>query len=136
MTVEFFGPWVIRVEDVVDVFEPRLTLAGTDNADGEYFPVSGQPLDVAVTGSAWTINAHTPWSGDDGATVWDPLKLRRSTRFDRMTGLIVDLETGRPSGGGIGPVYFFMRLVCVCADPEVNPDPLPNPYDFTLPDGT
>ncbi|MFG2646010.1 hypothetical protein ACGFYP_34195 [Streptomyces sp. NPDC048370] len=53
-----------------------------------------------------------------------------------MAGLVVDLEAGRRTGGGVGPLYIYLHLVGVCAAPEVNPDPLPNPYDFTLPDWT
>ncbi|MFI8101265.1 hypothetical protein [Streptomyces sp. NPDC086023] len=51
-----------------------------------------------------------------------------------MAGLVVDLETGRPPTGDIGPLHFHLHLVCVCGDPEITPDPAPNPYDFTLPD--
>ncbi|GAA0271282.1 hypothetical protein GCM10010302_06060 [Streptomyces polychromogenes] len=134
--MEFFGPWEIQLGELIDLWGTKLTLAGTDNADGEYFPVSGQPLDVAVTGSAWTISVQMARPDDDGGQAWDPRELRRSTRFDRMTGLVVDIESGLPQGDVVGPLYFYMHLVCVCRAPGVAPDPVPNPYDFTLPGRT
>ncbi|MEV7547544.1 hypothetical protein [Streptomyces sp. NPDC089915] len=134
--MEFFGPWVIRLDNATEPFWSKFTLAGTDDADGDYFPESGQVLEVSVTGGAWTISAHAASLDGEGGRGWVPRELRRGTRFDRMTGLIVDLEAGWPPGDVIGPLYFYMHFACVCGDPGVNPDPGPSPYDFTLPDRT
>ncbi|MFI8101266.1 hypothetical protein [Streptomyces sp. NPDC086023] len=65
--MEFFGPWVIRVEQLTETLGSKITLAGTDGADGDHFPVPGQALEIAVTGDAWTISVHTAWPEDDGA---------------------------------------------------------------------
>lgn len=74
------------------------------------------------------------WFPDSGNT---PQETRRTTTFEWADGLVATVECGRPPASGArwsGPLYMYVKLRCVSRDPDVNPEPVPAPYDFTVPE--
>lgn len=117
MAETFFGPWVIRfVHFPLGHF--RMRLFGTDNADGEY---DGQQPAIEVSGAQWTLEIEQATVDLDNP--WKPLPMRQAHRYDQTEGLVIDL-----SAQG-----HHCDLLCVSADPVINPAPVPFPYDFSLP---
>ena len=57
-----------------------------------------------------------------------PAKL---TEFRDPEGLVVQIEGDNSAAAH--PDYDNLTLVCTSRDPAVNPNPTPNPYDFTYP---
>ena len=134
MNETFFGPWTIHVVQVVGIFAvPRLTLAGTDHSDGQLDAVKGTNLGVA--GGEWTLTVEAYRPQDGGGFGWEEPEMRRATRFDPVDGLVVDLEFGIKPGNIIGPVYEYLHLNCLSADPQMNPNATANPFDFTISEG-
>jgi hypothetical protein len=84
-----------------------------------------------VQGTEWRIQTEFyPFGGP----AWTAGDIRRSTRFELQQGLIVQLDgAARPPGTG-GTTFNNLTLICTCLDPETNPIPSGNPYDFTIPD--
>ena len=64
-------------------------------------------------------------------------RARRITKYDPADGLIALLGTGSHTYETLmGDIWWLgMRLRCISKDPETNPEPTPNPYDFTIPHG-
>ena len=129
MTETFYGPWRIVLTNANSHFAQRMVITGSDDADGAYPIAFGQPLDVAASGARWQLETQFfPFGGP----AWEPGDIRRSTRFEMPTGLIVQLD-GAARPPGTGTTFTNLTLICSCLDPETNPIPGPNPYDFTIP---
>ncbi len=116
----FHGPWRITL-GYVNPIPPKLlfVVRGSDNADGGYIVEPRATLDVSVSGAEWTIGLGYA----EGSTFFDDTQ--RSTKFELQNGLIVVLNS---------PIAIF-TLICISMDPETNPIPTHNPYDFTIPGG-
>ncbi len=129
MAETFFGHWQV----VVQLWHPHridgFVISGSDNADGFYAPAEDGPSDFEVFGAEWTITLQkrhpsqlAPW------ILWDAI---RTTQFVAPEGLTVIL---RPQPDlAFGGTH--MNLRCISLDPEINPIPTPNPFDFTIPGG-
>jgi hypothetical protein len=121
-----YGPWRITL-GTVDL-PCSFVVSGSDNADGRYMVEQGAPLDVLVTGTEWTISLQSDWPDRNGN--WHPLPALREMTFEPQNGLIVLLgvHPGAPRRGE------WAWLTCTSMDPETNPIPTNNPYDFTIPE--
>lgn len=131
MKERFFGPWRIELVDVINVFESRILITGSSNADGAYEIDQNQPFMITVDGKDWTLGIESWWPPDAG---FSSRPIRRSNSFDRINGLVAVIEMGKPPSGEIGPLYDYVHLRCISQDPNVNPAPAPDPFDFTLPE--
>lgn len=128
MDETFYGPWRIVLTSANSHFAQRMLISGSDDADGEYRIAFGQVLDVTASGAQWRLQTQFfPFGGPD----WEPGDMRRSTRFEAPTGLIVQID-GAAREPGTGTTFTNLTLICTCLDPETNPIPAPNPYDFTI----
>lgn len=135
MNERFFGLWRIELVLALHVTQARFVISGSSNADGAYATYPNQSLVLAVDGESWTLGFQS-WRPASG---FGPRSIRRTNSFDRMDGLVAVIEMG---GGESGMVYEnarlrfyeYVHLRCVSQDPNVNPAPAPNPFDFTLPE--
>jgi hypothetical protein len=118
-----YGPWRITLGTVE--LPCSFVVSGSDNADGRYKVEQGAPLDVLVTGTEWTISLWSDWP--DANQNWRPLPVLREMTFEPQNGLVVSLgvHPGAPHRGE------WAWLTCTSTDPETNPIPTSNPYDFT-----
>ena len=130
MAETFYGPWRV----VLALFDPYpqqgFVISGSDNADGFYVPEAGVPVDIAVAGEEWTIGfqmrlPHWPHE-------WVSAGPIPTTQFLAGLGWTVRLSA---HGGYFGPHFARMALLCISMDPDINPIPTPNPFDFTIPEG-
>ena len=125
MAETFYGPWNVRLDHVDPSFRQRFSISGSDNADGRYDVSSGVPLNLEVTGNAWSISLEIEPFPPRGEQAWDQRTVQRATRFEAPDGLIVQLDTiALPR----------LSLTCISMDPTVNPISPANPYDFTIPE--
>lgn len=131
MTETFYGPWRVVLTHANSHFSQRMLIEGSDNADGEYQIAFGRAVDVEVLGAEWRLTTEFfPFGGPS----WQAGDVRRSTRFEPFAGLLVQLDgAARPPGSG-STTFPNLTLHCSCLDPETNPIPTPNPYDFTIPE--
>jgi hypothetical protein len=137
----FFGPWLVK-PDIVDDYPPQsIVITGSSGVDGRYLLAYGEPFEILVVGPEWTLQIdeldHDVWTP---ATARPPVAeggARRVTKFDPADGLIALLGTGSHAYETLmGDIWYLgMRLRCISKDPETNPEPTPNPYDFTIPHG-
>lgn len=129
MAETFYGPWRIVLVSANSHFAQRMLISGSDAADGGYDIAFGRVVDVAASGARWQLQTQFfPFGGPD----WEPGDMRRTTRFEVQNGLIVQID-GAARPPGTGTTFANLTLMCTCLDPETNPIPAPNPYDFTIP---
>lgn len=83
---------------------------------------------MQVHGSQWRLQTQFyPFGGPE----WQQGDTRLSTSFEPITGLIRRIDgAARPRGKGMQ--FDNVTLICTCLDPETNPIPASNPYDFTI----
>ncbi|MDT0168436.1 hypothetical protein [Pseudarthrobacter sp. BRE9] len=128
MAETFYGPWRIVLLNANSHFAQQMVIEGSDNADGGYDIAYGEALDVSVAGAQWRL--RTEFFPFDGPA-WLEGDTRAISRFEPGAGLLVQIDgASRPPGRG-GPLT-NLRLLCSCLDPETNPIPAPNPFDFTI----
>jgi hypothetical protein len=129
MTETFYGPWKIVLVHVNSHFSQSVEITGSDNADGRYDVAFGQPFELDVAGAEWQLElAYWPFGGVGG---WQGSQTRRATEFRDPEGLVVQIDGDNSAAAH--PDYDNLTLVCTSRDPAVNPNPTPNPYDFTYP---
>lgn len=134
MATTFFGPWYVVLGLVNSHFSQRFLISGSDNADGIYPVAFGNALVLSVQGAKWQIEMqYFPF--DPGAS-WRPSDVRESMKFVLGDGLIVQLDGAARPPRLINPQFRNLALTCISMDPEINPIPAQNPYDFTIPEGT
>lgn len=130
MSETLYGPWQIVLAHINSHFSQSVEITGSDNADGRYDVAFGQPFELDVTGSEWQIElAYWPFGGPD----WERSQTRKLTEFRDLVGLVVQIDGDNSAAAH--PDYDNLTLVCTSRDPAVNPNPTPNPYDFTYPRG-
>ena len=78
----------------------------------------------------WTIDLQMRWPYPPNS--WVPAGTVRTTRFIAPDGLFARLD---PTRGYFGAFFVSMTLLCLSMDPDINPIPTPNPFDFTIPEG-
>ena len=122
----FAGPWDLRYTVTDTQRANRLVIYGSDTGDGTYNKAIGQDLSLNITGELWSAEVQTrnPDSGE-----WEVPTTRRTIRFDPINGITVRLRTSRPIEIGANPATNVID--CVYRDPNLNPPPTPNPFDFT-----
>ncbi|EJR27960.1 MULTISPECIES: hypothetical protein [Bacillus cereus group] len=123
MAETFFGPWNITLDLIDSHFHPSIFISRSENSDGRYHVKFGDTLDLAVQGEEWTIQID--WFSSSQQQ-YLTCNVHRVTNFIVGKGLIVEL-------GAIMEDYFILSMVCTSTDPETNPIPSNNPYNFTLP---
>lgn len=126
MAETFFGPWRVVFERHNLYYRERFVISGSDNADGEYEGYLGipvVPIDITVSGAEWTIDLQLV--GGPALPEWQSFDVVRVTQFVAPEGLTVRLTTQ----------YHNMTVLCISMDPDINPIPTPNPFDFTIPEG-
>ncbi|MGB9928261.1 MAG: hypothetical protein ACPK85_07615 [Methanosarcina sp.] len=132
MAETFFGPWRIVVTFVNSHFLQSFTIFGSENADGRYNVSFGNPLELTVQGEKWEIQIEWfPFAPDAS---FQPSAVRRTTKFIAGEGLIVKLDADAQSPGSLNHDYDNLTLICTSMNPEINPIPTNNPYDFTIPE--
>jgi hypothetical protein len=133
MAETFFGNWYVQVGPVIADFPQSFTISGSDNADGLYQPVAGQPMSVQVTGAAWLVEMQ--WFGGEAGSGWQKSDVRRTTEFVLEEGLKVSLGADDNTPPLQDFDYDDLTLICISMDPAVYPLPYPgNPFDFTIPE--
>ena len=116
-----------------DLWPPqRVTIRGSTNADGVYPIDFNQPLDLQVEGDESTVDVA--FFTEVPEPEWVTAVFTRSTTFDVERGLVVELMSGLSNSPSIGEFRPSIRLVCTSLDPEVGPNLIPNPFDFTIPE--
>ncbi len=132
MAETFHGPWRIVLTHVNSHFAQSVVVSRSDNADGRYDVAFGDALEILVQGSQWQLETqYYPFAGGAG---WQPGDVRRATRFEPKHGMIVQLDGAARPPGSSGTAFNNLTLVCTCMDPQTNPIPADNPYDFTIPE--
>lgn len=132
MAEKFFGPWQIIVGLVNSHFLQSFTIAGSENADSRYHVVFGDPMEIAVQGKEWSIQIEWfPFAPD---ATYQSSDVRRTTKFVVGKGLVVTLDADANAPGPLNPAYNNLTLICTSIDPEINPIPTTNPYNFTIPE--
>ncbi len=132
MSETLYGPFRV-VLDGGDIWPPqRVTISGSTNADGAHLIDFDQPLDLAVDGEEWMVDVEFFKEFPDAE--WITAVFTRSTGFVPKEGLMVELMFGLNNSPSLGEFRPSIRLVCTSADPETNPIPTGNPYDFTIPE--
>lgn len=129
MAETFFGPWGVQLARFEQFPQHGFTIKGSNNADGRYEADPGEPVDLQVDGSEWTITleeyrAFPPNAG------WRPTPMTRHDRFGLQEGLTVTVDSFVPSR----PHFLGIELICTSLDPDIAVEPKQNPYDFTIPE--
>ena len=132
MATLFYGPWHVVLGHVNSHFSQRLVISGSSSADGVYPVAFGAPLVLMVDGPRWQIEMqYFPF--DEDAT-WQPSDVRETRTFLPGDGLIVQLDGAARPPALVNPQYKNLAVTCTSLDPDVNPIPTANPYDFTVPE--
>lgn len=134
MPTTFYGPWYVVLGQVNSHTSQRFLISGSDNADGIYPVAFGNVLVLSVQGAKWQIEMQY-WPFDQGAS-WRPSDVRESMKFVLGDGLTVQLDGASRPPVLINPQFRNLVLTCTSMDPEINPIPTANPYDFTIPHGS
>ncbi|MGB7069967.1 MAG: hypothetical protein WBD22_10785 [Pyrinomonadaceae bacterium] len=130
MATTFYGPWHVVLGLVNSHFSQRFIISGSDNSDGIYPVAFGNTLVLAIQGGKWQIEVqYFPF--DPGST-WQPSDVRESMKFVPGEGLILQLDGAARPPVLINPKFHNLALTCTSMDPEINPIPTANPYDFTF----
>ncbi len=130
MVETFFGDWSIEVQSAVAAFSQRFTITGSVGSDGVYLGTPGNRIN-RVSGQGWRLTMQ--WDDTIGSG-WQASAVKRSASFSITDGMILTLG----ADDNFPPLRDFdyndMILVCKYLNPVVNPAPIPNPYDFTIPE--
>ena len=124
----FAGDWDLRYTDVDPLSSNRVVIYGSDQADGTYTPrFGGDEVTVSITGGMWSADMQT-LNSDTGE--WESRPARRTMRFDRKNGTTVRLDTApQPIDGK--PQIYGNAVELVYRDPDLNPPPVEDAFDFT-----
>jgi hypothetical protein len=133
MAHKFFGPWRVVVKEFDPIPPQGFVISGSDDADGFYVPKQGVPMDIAVSGAEWTIDLQVLMPFEPMR--WTSFEGIQTTRFVAPEGLTVRLNHGGDKVLFLGPFILSMTLLCISMDPDINPIPILNPFDFTAPEG-
>ena len=135
MSTTFYGPWYVVLSRADFRFAKRFVISGSRNADGVYPVALGNTLVLLVEGARWEIEIQhiSPF---DSSVGWQPSFVDESIRFVLGEGLIFELDGSIPIPPRDPPFFdpqlHLMRLTCTSMDPEINPIPSANPFNFTL----
>ena len=126
----FYGPWHLTFKKADPNRRNRLVVVGSDSSDGTYDRVfGGGPIELEVTGEAWSVEVE---SSPRDADAWEPSIRERNTEYDPTDGIVVTLH------GYVGNREDVTQpnvVRCVYRDPDRNPPPTPDPFDFTYGEG-
>lgn len=133
MTETLYGAWRIDVgfREIAPHLFLRVVIAGSENADGPHILADNDQPELVVQGEEWTIDMEFLEESVNGGQ-WTIMPFKRQNRFDLGDGLVVDLDSFTAPDIKIPPP---LQLICTSMDPEVNPIPTDNPYDFTIHQG-
>lgn len=134
MPETLYGPFHVVLADGDLRPLQRLRIAGSESVDGHYMVDFDVPLDMVVTGDAWTV--EVAFLNRDDPPEWITAVFTRSTKLNADGELVVELQSGLDNSPTWGSAHFRpgILLVCTSLDEVINPAPGPNPYDFTVPE--
>lgn len=131
--VRFYGDWKLQVGTIDDLhgYRSSFTIRGSAGSDDTYYPRSEDPpLELVVSGDEWEIQFARLYTGITG---WYVASAQRTSHFDSIEGVCVELDTRAPHTSGAGTLP-GMQLNCTLDDPDTEvPDP-GDPFDFTVPE--
>jgi hypothetical protein len=129
MPTTFYGKWSLDVTANVGEFAQRVRIQGSLNTDGNLTAAIGAQI-AAIDGAAWEV--YLERSSDGGAT-WQENLVQRSPTVTLQNGLTVALygddSVVPPQDSDVTVQFVYLNL-------EVNPKPIPPPFNFTLPPGS
>jgi hypothetical protein len=123
MAETFYGTWQVHVPHVDTHHAECLVIAGSDNADDSYIPPYPDGTTITVTGDQWTMGIRRLEFRQGGST-WVDVPVTRATAFSASKGISVTVERAQSPK---------VRAYCTSMNPLLNPGPMPDPYDFSLP---
>jgi hypothetical protein len=126
----FYGDWSVEVLAINAGFSQRFKITGSNASDGFYLGTVGNAV-PRVSGSQWTLSIE--WSSDGGAT-WQSSGIRRSASYTIEEGMLVLLGADDNVPALRDGDFNDMILTCRYLNPVINPPPIPNPFDFTIPE--
>ena len=119
----FYGPWQLTFRKSDPNRRNRLVIRDSDT-DGDHERVFGSgPITVEVTGEVWTADIE---SLVDGA--WTSCLQEREMAYEPADGIVVTLHG---YAGDRADVTQPNVVRCVYRDPDRNPPPVPDPFDFS-----
>ena len=126
MVEMFYGPWQLTFRKSDPNRRNRLVIAGSDAMDGVYERVfGGGPIVLDVTGSVWSVDIE---SSPRDQEAWESSVRNRKVEYEPSDGIVVTLH------GFVGERKDVTQpniVRCVSRDPDLNPPPVPDPFDFT-----
>jgi hypothetical protein len=129
MPTTFYGNWSLDVTGNVGEFDQRVRIVGSLNADGILAAPLGAQI-PEIDGSAWQVFLER--SGDGGAT-WQENVVQRVPTVTPQNGLTVTLYG---DDAVVLPQDSDVAIQFVYLNQQVNPPPVPPPFNFTLPPGS
>lgn len=121
------GPWRVNLTKYVEIDIPgfplvrhRLSVTGSDNADGLYVLTYDNLFSLGVRGSEWSLSVLR--SAD--SLNWTEEEMVSTTTFVDPGGFVLKLYS---------LTAWQITFTCTCEDPDIGFPMNPNPYDFTLP---
>jgi hypothetical protein len=129
MPTIFYGKWSLNVTGNVGEFGQRVRIQGSLNADGNLAAPIGAQI-AEIDGAAWEV--YLERSGDGGAT-WQENLVQRIPTVTPQNGLTVTLYG---DDSVVPPQASDVTVQFVYLNPQVNPPPVPPPFNFTLPPGS
>jgi hypothetical protein len=129
MPTTFYGKWSLDVTGNVDEFGQRVRIQGSLNADGDLAAAVGAQI-AEIDGADWEV--YLERSSDGGAT-WQENLVQRIPTVTPQNGLTVTLYG---DDSVVPPQESDVTVQFVYLNRQVNPQPVPPPFSFTLPPGS
>jgi hypothetical protein len=130
MIETFFGDWSVEVLTKDAAFDERFIIGGSDSSDGVYPGIPGTVLE-RVTGTEWRLTME--WNNNRGSG-WQPSDIQRTATFTIQEGLVIRLGADDDTPTARDFDFNDMVVVCKSLDLTLNPPPIRNPYDFSIPE--
>ena len=129
MVQMFYGPWHLTYTKSDPDRRNRLVIYGTDGMDGTYErPFPGDDIVLEVTGAVWSADIESSPRDEES---WESCLRKAVTSYDPDDGITVILFGHAALEEG----WMENVVRCVYKDPELNPPPVPDPFDFTYGEG-
>lgn len=129
MAERLHGPWRLTATKADNGVRERFVITGSSASDGRHEVQPGTPARLDVGGAQWEVGLEVRVSNR-----WEDVgPLERSTQVAPGVGLTIRLSVGSVVDRSIIDPLSTLKLTLVSRDPVINPPPIPNPFDFSLP---